>query len=231
MPHESRSREYDRRYVRALWVGLAVSLALHVGLFLWFGAEPLPRMSTAAAGDPGAEPTAAAGGGMRAIELRPPATAPPEPVPDPEAPEAVEPEEVEPQPDPPSDLPPIELQLAASVSGSTDEAGPPGEVSATGSGSAGASAEGEEGVVPPWPRGQIMPPTERPADLRGAEVDVWVFVGRDGRVVADSTRLDPPTGDRGFDRRLKERAADWRFDPGTRNGRPVGAWFRYTIIL
>ena len=230
MPHESRSREYDRRYGRALWAGLAASLILHVALFLLFDADPLPRMNTAAAGDPGADPGAAAGGGMRAVELRPAApVAPPEPVPEPDEP--VEEPEEPPQPEPASEVPEVQVQLAASVSGSSNEAGPPGEVTATGAGAGGASEQGEQGVVPPWPRGQIMPPTERPDRVRGMEVDVWVFVGRDGRVVADSTRLDPSTGDRGFDRRLKERAADWRFDPGTRNGRPVGAWFRYTIIL
>jgi hypothetical protein len=75
----------------------------------------------------------------------------------------------------------------------------------------------------------IMPPANR--SLRGRQVEVWVFVDEAGRVVADSTRLRPPTPDRDFNRRLIEEAAEWVFDPARQHGRPVAAWFPYTISM
>jgi hypothetical protein len=52
-----------------------------------------------------------------------------------------------------------------------------------------------------------------------------------GRVVPDSTRLNPSTGDRKFDRRLREHAAGWVFEAALDHGRPVAEWFRYTIVM
>jgi hypothetical protein len=49
--------------------------------------------------------------------------------------------------------------------------------------------------------------------------------------VADSTRLNPPTSDRGFNRRLIEEAAEWVFHPARRNNQAVAAWFPYTISM
>ena len=66
-------------------------------------------------------------------------------------------------------------------------------------------------------------------DLKGKEVDFWVFVDATGRVVADSTRLDPPTSNRGLNRRLIADAAEWLFNPALRNDQPVAAWTFYTI--
>ena len=83
--------------------------------------------------------------------------------------------------------------------------------------------------IPPSPRGMIIPPTNR--RLRGSSVEVWVFVNEVGRVVADSTRLNPPTSDRGFNRRLIEEAAEWVFNPAMKEGKPVAAWFPYTISM
>ena len=75
----------------------------------------------------------------------------------------------------------------------------------------------------------IIPPTNR--DLRGTEIRVWVFVDRAGRVVADSTRLEPPTRDGEFNRRLIAEAAEWVFRPATRAGEAISAWFPYRIIM
>ena len=75
----------------------------------------------------------------------------------------------------------------------------------------------------------IIPPANK--GLRGVEVQVWVFVNEHGRVVADSTRLDPPTRDRGFNRQLMREAAQWVFRPGTLDGKPVAAWFPYVISM
>ena len=79
------------------------------------------------------------------------------------------------------------------------------------------------------PRGMIIPPQND--DLRGTEVQVWVFVDTRGRVVADSTRLDPPTRDRGFNRRLIREAAEWVFRPAVQEGKPVASWFPYRISM
>jgi hypothetical protein len=50
-------------------------------------------------------------------------------------------------------------------------------------------------------------------------------------VVADSTRLDPPTRDRGFNRQLIREAAEWVFRPAIDQGRPVASWFPYRISM
>jgi hypothetical protein len=52
-----------------------------------------------------------------------------------------------------------------------------------------------------------------------------------GRVIADSTRLRPPTGDTRYDQQLRNQAAQWLFEPARRGGQPVAAWFEYTITL
>lgn len=86
-------------------------------------------------------------------------------------------------------------------------------------------------VTPPAPRGLILPPSDRPGKVRGKEVTVWVFVTETGTVVADSTRLLPPTGDSKFDDRLRRQASQWVFQPARRAGEAVAEWFRYTITL
>ena len=98
-----------------------------------------------------------------------------------------------------------------------------------GAGDGGNADEGFYRLQPATPRGMILPPQNR--DLRGTEVQVWVFVDERGRVVADSTRLDPPTRDRGFNRRLIREAAEWSFRPAVQEGRPVGSWFPYRITM
>ena len=105
----------------------------------------------------------------------------------------------------------------------------PGLPDGTGEGDDGNAAEGLNQLQPPAPRGMIIPPRNR--DLRGTEVQVWVFVDERGRVVPDSTRLDPPTRDRGFNRRLMEEAAEWIFRPALQAGQPVASWFPYTIFM
>ncbi len=107
--------------------------------------------------------------------------------------------------------------------------GLPGIENGRGSGDGGTSDSGRSLLIPPVPRGMIIPPTNRA--LRGTEVQVWVFVDRGGRVVADSTRLDPPTSDRGFNRRLKREASGWVFTPARRSGEAVPSWFPYTISM
>jgi len=107
--------------------------------------------------------------------------------------------------------------------------GPPGIEGGQGRGDGGTAAEGRFQLIPPSPRGMIIPPTNR--SLRGKQVEVWVFVDAAGKVVADSTRLNPPTSDRGFNRRLIAEAAEWVFNPARKNDEPVAAWFPYTISM
>ena len=229
-------RDIDRRYSRALRVGLALSVLAHALLFLIFTARPLPLSPFAAAGQPRGDFQAALGGGMQAVELRapaPPTQSPPEPIPDPEEDEPeLEPEEPETEPEQAEpDMPVVALADRLTLPGNVGPLPEPGTATGTGRGDGGTEEEGLFRVVPPRPRGLILPPGDRPDDVRGREIEVWVYVTAGGKVVPDSTRLNPPTGHRGFDRRLREHAAGWVFEAAERDGRPVAEWFRYTIIM
>lgn len=229
---EQRTRSLERRYHRALRWGLVVSLLAHAALFVVFDHTALPSSPFSAAGPQGGDTRAAKGGGLEAVEFRAPAEpapAPPEPDPD----VAPDPVEIEP-PEPHINdmgMPSPSLSDFMSVPGPVGLLDAPGLADGTGAGAAGTEAEGRFSVVPPRPRGLILPPGDRPDRVRGKEVEVWVYVSAEGRVVSDSTRLNPPTGDRGFDRRLRRHAAGWVFEPARREGRSVGEWFRYTIIM
>lgn len=228
---EHRSHTLDQRYRRALAWGLVLSLVAHASLFLVFDDAPLPPSPFSAAGERTADSRAARGGGMEAVELMSPPDvpeSPPVPVPDPtpEEVEEVEEEQVEDE----GVTAPV-LGEVASLPGPPGEEDGPGLEDGTGTGDGGTEAEGLFRAIPPRPRGMIMPPGDRPDRARGREVNVWVYVSAQGRVVPDSTRLDPPTGDRRYDRRLREHAADWVFEAAMRDGSPVAEWFRYTIIM
>jgi hypothetical protein len=84
-------------------------------------------------------------------------------------------------------------------------------------------------VQPPTPRSMIIPPYDR--ELRGTEVTIWAFVDVSGRVVSDSTRLEPPTSNEDFNRRLLSQVAEWMFRPAMQNGKAVSAWFLYRIVV
>ena len=235
-----RTDELEVRWARAWRAAMVASLLLHVVLFLLMGtglSEPLSPF--AAAGPRAGDMKAAAGGGMEAVSMRIEIPEAPQPIPRPPEPLPVPAEEVvevEPEPEvepatteqPDAAIGPARL---ATTAGQGDRTGEPGIVGGTGRGDGGTTAEGLFRVVPPSPRGLILPPSNRPGRVRGKEVAVWVFVTDRGRVVSDSTRVLPSTGDRGFDRRLREQAAEWVFEPAKKGGRPVAEWFRYTIIL
>ncbi len=233
MPRNARQLDPDRRFGRALGWALAISVLVHAAAFLYFDANPLPRLPLAAAGEQRGDSRAARGGGMQEVALEPPsAPTPPAPV---QVRPVVETPDVE-QPVPeevPDELPAVALVRGPRTSGG---AGPLPEIGVgagdgSGAGGGGTASSGRSGVVPPRPRGMILPPGDRPDQVRGKEVDVWVFVAPNGHVVADSTRLDPSTGDRSFDRRLREHAAAWIFEAAKKNGRAVADWFRYTIVM
>lgn len=224
-----RTRELELRYERYLRRGFIASVLLHILLFLIFWADTTPPSPFAAAGPRAGDDAAAAGGGMRAVQLRSVVEQeiprPPEPVPLPDVDIRME------------DLtePAVEAVAFADLDGvSGEREGPeqgPGLETGTGLGDGGTAAEGRFRVVPPSPRGMILPPSDRPRTVRGKEVSVWVYVTEGGRVISDSTRLRPSTGDRTFDDRLRRQAAEWVFEPARRGGQPVSEWFQYVISL
>jgi hypothetical protein len=95
-------------------------------------------------------------------------------------------------------------------------------------GDGGNADEGFYRLQPPVPRGVIIPPNDKA--LRGKSVQVWVFVNERGRVIADSTRLDPPTSSRNLNRQLIREASEWRFRPAVQEGQAVASWYPYRII-
>jgi len=211
--------EERRRQERKFWrTGIVVSLVLHLLVFFVWRGVVIPESPFAAAG-PRAGDNRAAAGSMQAINIpnppRVPIVPPPIPIP---VDVAIEPVEFvqETQIDP------------ASVLGEAPELGEgPGKENGEGEGDGGDADEGFYRLQPPTPRGMIMPPDHK--SLRGTDLQIWVFVDATGRVVADSTRLDPPTGDGGLNRQLIRDAAEWQFRPAVQEGQPVGSWFPYRI--
>ena len=210
-----------RQRERKLWRNaLLASLLVHAFIFL-FWRPPSVLVSPFAAAGPKAGDDRAAAGGMQAMNvLTPPSVSlvtPLIPIP---VDIQVEPVEFDTEPS---------FDEAAVMGEEPGPPGPPGMPNGDGQGDGGTAMDGLMSMVPPRPRGMIIPPTNR--DLRGTEVEVWVFVNERGQVVPDSTRLRPPTRDRGFNRRLIREAAEWVFVPAKRDGQPVAAWFPYTISM
>lgn len=224
-------RAVDRGYTRAIVWGMVISVVAHTALFVTFSARPLPLLPFAAAGERMGDFRAASGGGLETIQLSTPTRVqdPPPPIPTP-TPEITEVSPPEPELSQ-EEIPAIALGDEVAAPGSEGPAEGPGLEEGDGQGDGGTESEGRFRAVPPRPKGMILPPSDRPAEVRGKEIEVWVYVTAAGRVVPDSTRLRPSTGDRGFDRRLREHAAGWVFEAARRDGEPVGEWFRYTLIL
>ena len=205
---------------RRLWRnGFVGSVVLHLFIFMfWWGEGPLT--SPFAAAGPRAGDNRAASGGMQTVSLRIP---PPRPIIPPRLPL-------------PTVDPVLEVEMeqeqeieTASILGDRPGDNGPGLAQGDGRGDGGNAAEGFFRLVPPSPRGMIIPPASK--SLKGQEVQVWVFVNELGRVVADSTRLRPPTSDRDFNDRLVREAAEWVFAPAKKGGKAVGSWFPYTISM
>jgi hypothetical protein len=195
-------------------------LIFHLLVFFAWRGNVIPQSPFAAAGPRSGDMRAAAGG-MQSLTIH---TPPPEPIIPPPDPIAVE-LEVEPIEFDET----VELDLASVLGEKPGELEGPGLETGDGRGDGGNAEEGLFRLQPATPRGMIIPPTNR--DLRGTEVQVWVFVDASGQVVPDSTRLDPPTRDRGFNRQLIREAAEWVFRPAIDQGRPVASWFPYRISM
>jgi hypothetical protein len=224
----------DRRArERKIWrSAFLLSAVFHLLLFLIGPSAGDPESPFAAAG-PRERDDRAAEGAMRTVALSSapadPAIPPVLPMPDVELPEPEE-VEIEPAPELEVEEPDVpEPGVGATTGTDPEDTGDPGIPGATGRGDAGTTEEGRFRVVPPSPRGMIIPPTN--SRMRGSQIQVWVFVNEQGRVVADSTRLDPATSDRRFNRQLMEEAAQWVFEPARQDGTPVPAWFPYTISM
>lgn len=211
----SNVRDRRRREGKIWRSALLASLLFHFLVFLVGGRRSIPTLTGAAAG-PNEGDLRAARGGVRTMRISVP---PPRPLTPPAIPLPTD-IEVE-----PVDLDAeVDFDLAALLG----DPGPPGPPGPEGEGE-GDGGTGDKGRMntEPKPRGLIPPPMDK--RLRNVTVTVWVFINESGRVVADSTRLDPPTKSGKLNRKLIDEAAEWRFIPGTRDGRPVAAWTRYTI--
>jgi len=207
---------------RELWRnGFLGAVVVHLLIFfLWWGESEL--VSPFSAAGPRAGDNLAAAGGMQAFNIRVP---PPRPIIRPQVPLLTF--------DP---VPLVELEEdqqqqveTGSILGDRPGVDGPGLPQGDGRGDGGTAESGLFRVVPPSPRGIILPPSNR--NVRGQRIEVWVFVDKRGRVVADSTQLRPPTSDRDFNARIVREAAEWVFEPAKRGGEAVGSWFPYTISM
>jgi periplasmic protein TonB len=229
----SRWRALMRRWDRTFLLSLLLSFVLHVVLVLLFRqAMVTPDVPSSAAGEQAGDPAAARGGGMEVIaytEVTQPEVPEQEvPIPVP-VPEAVAPPVEQQEPSRATTAQPLG-QAPTVGEGRGPETGP-GTDTGTGRGDGGTGESGTSRVTAPTPRGLILPPSDRPASVRGRQVTVYVFVTERGTVVSDSTRLAPSTGDSRFDTRLRRQASEWVFNPARRDGRPVPEWFQYQIVL
>ena len=218
--HDISATDRRGRERRTLRASLLVSAVLHVLLIFGWQGNVIPLSPFAAAG-PRAGDNRAAAGSLQALNVRTPPTVPIIPPPEPiEVAVEIEPIQFEDE---------VEIDPASVLGEQPGLEEGPGLEDGTGQGDGGDAADGLYRLQPASPRGMIIPPTNR--DLRGTEVQVWVFVDERGQVVADSTRLDPPTRDRGFNRRLIREASEWVFRPAVQEGRAVASWFPYKISM
>ncbi len=210
-----------RRRERKIWrAGILVSLLVHLLIFIAWRSALIPMSPFAAAG-PRAGDDRAASGAMQAIAL---ATPPALPIIRPPKPLVVS---IEVKPVEFDSLPPIDV--ASLIGDAPGKGDAPGLADGKGKGDGGTAEEGLFRLNPPQPRGMIIPPANK--KLKGTTVEVWVFVDEKGKVVPDSTRLNPPTKDKDFNERLIQEAGEWVFRPATKGGKAVASWFPYQISM
>ena len=244
-PFTTAAQRADRVWNRALVGGLIAAVLLHAAFLLSVRTVAVPEAPFTAAGPDRGDYRAAEGGsdGLAMIEIRLPAApaveveeeeveVEPVPVPEP-VPEPI----VEPEPITAPEFAEEEIEVSApgqgdaGTGGEAGESAGPGRATGEGEGGGGADDSGDAGLIAPRPRGILIPHSGQPASARGQEITVWVFVAADGRVLADSTRLDPPTSDRRYNNRLRQTVSDWVFEPARRAGQAVAAWYPFQVIL
>ncbi|MEN8144118.1 MAG: energy transducer TonB [Gemmatimonadota bacterium] len=224
--HESRRSQGERRQRRALASGMGLSVLLHAALIFGFRGDLEPLSTTVAAGQRAGDPVAAAGGGIlqamnialpNQIEVPPP----PEIVPDLDEPELEVTEPPEERLSPSRDL-----ASATSFPGNDRRVG---VARAVGRGDAGADAEGLYRVTAPEPR-SIIPEWDPPREVKGMQVMVRVLVDERGAPLGD-VELRPPTPNRGFNKRLREKVLRMDYKPARRQGRAISGWAEMTFIF
>lgn len=210
------SARHARRFRRAWWTGMLLSVLLHVLAFaLWRGATPIRSLAGGTAGPA----LTVAGGGLRAMQARLPAA-----------------RDIPPPPAPVLDVDTPEIEVSVDPGGDGFELAPLEVASRPGRGAAsgpGAGPGGSDGISPsyvsPTPR-SILPHWDPPASVRGMEVTVRVHVDAYGRPTGE-VELDPPTPDRRFNREIIERVRRMEYRPASRNGIPVAAWAEITFVF
>jgi len=213
--------EERRRRDQKFWAsGALFSVVIHGLLFLLWSGNVIPDSPFAAPG-PRAGDNLATAGSMQAINVRvlPPVPIVPPPVP---TPIAVEIDNI-------TFDDRSQVDQSSILGERPGLADVPGLEAGLGRGDAGTADQGLFTLQPASPRGMIIPSTN--SDLRDTEVQVWVFVDENGLVVSDSTRLEPPTRDGSFNRRLIREASEWVFEPAQQEGRAVPSWFPYRIRM
>lgn len=213
-----RSRQGRRRFRRALAWGFLASLVLHAAVFLLWRGLPAADVPGGPAASSRAEPRPVEGA-LRAVGLATPVAReeirpPPAPVLDPLAP-SVEWEDASESPS----LGPVSLERP------TDGA-PGGGGAEDGRGADRGPGSGTHGPVPR----SILPQWDPPPDVRGMRVTVHVHVDSKGRPSGD-VRLDPPTPDSAFNRRLLEKVRRMEYEPARRDGEPIAGWAQITFVF
>ena len=212
-----------RRRDRKVWrTAILLSVLFHLLVFIaWRGGGVVIPVSPFAAAGPRMGDDRAAAGSMHAMNITTP-----------------RPRRIVPPPVPLQvsiEVKPVEFDPLSEINPATVIGDAPGNgqglgiANGTGKGDGGTAASGRYRLEPPTPRGMIIPPADK--SLKGTKVQVWVFVDDAGKVVPDSTRLDPPTKDKGFNQRLMREASEWVFRPATKGGKAVASWFPYTISM
>jgi len=208
-----------RRFRRALWAGLAISVLVHVALALaWRG--PAAGPGPAVYQDRGELPAAPRPDALHAVAVasEPPPTSrvPPPPAP-------VRAEEVRvaaPEAARDATLHRVELDPSGRGSPGWPGEGDPGSGGGEGSGQA---------VEPPVPR-SVLPEWSPPGSVRGERITVRVFVNAHGHP-AGPVELDPPTSSDEFNRRLVKKVRRMEFQPARGPEGPVAAWAELTFVF
>ena len=100
----------------------------------------------------------------------------------------------------------------------------------TGTGNDSGAGGGGGTVFPPQLQGIILPPTGRPGNLRGQQIEITFRINEKGEVLDVS--LDPPIRDRSYRNEFMDRMKRYTFVPAyTRDGHAIAAEYRVMITL
>lgn len=224
--HQQPVRRRRRGYRRVLARALVLSALLHAALFALWRAAPPPPAGTGADADGAPAPAPPPETVTRVVRVRAAAE---------DGAEAGRPVARLPEAAPPTVREPSTEASGRLTLRPVRASGAPRAVL---SGEGGSSSAGERGTGSPGEPGRISPPVPRsllpqwdpPDSVRGTRVTVHVEVGRDGRPTGQ-VRLEPPTGNEAFDRRLRDALTSIRYRPARRGGEPVVAWAEITFVF